>query len=125
MWRLPADFWTAIEEGITHLSQDTQETTTPTLPFPNISHSNQKPPLYGLQRTKFNQVDEYPQGTSVIQVAEIFHGSPLLKIDSRMGPRVRPSIHHFNVGSLTTNMAILQQCLSWRHKGTLQTVKTR
>jgi hypothetical protein len=25
MWRLHADFWTAIEKGIQHLSQDTQE----------------------------------------------------------------------------------------------------
>jgi hypothetical protein len=33
MWRLPADFWTAIEKGIQHLSQDTQESTSPPLPF--------------------------------------------------------------------------------------------
>jgi hypothetical protein len=33
MWRLPADFWTATEKGIQHLSQDTQESTSPPLPF--------------------------------------------------------------------------------------------
>jgi hypothetical protein len=33
MWRLPADFWTAIEKGIQHLSQDNQESTIPPLPF--------------------------------------------------------------------------------------------
>jgi hypothetical protein len=33
MWLLPADFWTAIEKGIEHLSQDTQESTSPTLTF--------------------------------------------------------------------------------------------
>jgi hypothetical protein len=33
MWRLPEDFWTAIEKGIQHLSQDTQESTSPPLPF--------------------------------------------------------------------------------------------
>jgi hypothetical protein len=33
MWRLPAEFWTAIEKGIQHLSQDTQESTSPPLPF--------------------------------------------------------------------------------------------
>jgi hypothetical protein len=32
-WRLPADFWTAIEKRIQHLSQDTQESTNPPLPF--------------------------------------------------------------------------------------------
>jgi hypothetical protein len=33
MWCLPADFWTAIEKGIQHLSQDTQESTSPPLPL--------------------------------------------------------------------------------------------
>jgi hypothetical protein len=33
MWRLPADLWTAIEKGIQHLSQDTQESTSLPLPF--------------------------------------------------------------------------------------------
>jgi hypothetical protein len=33
MWRLPADFWIGIEKGIQHLSQDTQESTSPPLPF--------------------------------------------------------------------------------------------
>jgi hypothetical protein len=33
MWRLPADFWTAIEKGIQHLSQGTQEKNSPLLPF--------------------------------------------------------------------------------------------
>jgi hypothetical protein len=33
MWRLPVDFWTAIEKGIQHLSQDTQESTSPPLHF--------------------------------------------------------------------------------------------
>jgi hypothetical protein len=35
MWRLPADFWTAIEKGIQRLSQDTQESTIPPLPLQN------------------------------------------------------------------------------------------
>ena len=33
MWHLPADFWTAMEKGIQHLSHDTQESTSPPLPF--------------------------------------------------------------------------------------------
>jgi hypothetical protein len=33
LWCLPADFWTAIEKGIQHLSQNTQESTSPPLPF--------------------------------------------------------------------------------------------
>jgi hypothetical protein len=33
MWRLPADFWTAIEKGLQHLSGDIQESTSPSLPF--------------------------------------------------------------------------------------------
>jgi hypothetical protein len=33
MWRLPADFWTAIEKGIQHLSQDTHNSTSPPLSF--------------------------------------------------------------------------------------------
>jgi hypothetical protein len=33
MWRLAEDFWAAIEKGIQHLSQDTQESTSPPLPF--------------------------------------------------------------------------------------------
>jgi hypothetical protein len=33
MWCLPADFWTAIEKVIQNLSQDTHESTSPTLPF--------------------------------------------------------------------------------------------
>jgi hypothetical protein len=33
MWHLPADFWTSIEKEIQHLSQDTEESTSPPLPF--------------------------------------------------------------------------------------------
>jgi hypothetical protein len=33
MWRLPADFWTAIEKGPHHLPSDLKESTSPTLPF--------------------------------------------------------------------------------------------
>jgi hypothetical protein len=33
VWCLPADFWIAIEKGIQHLSQDTQESTSLPLPF--------------------------------------------------------------------------------------------
>jgi hypothetical protein len=33
MWRLPADFWTAIEKGLHHLPSDLEESTSPTLPF--------------------------------------------------------------------------------------------
>jgi hypothetical protein len=33
MWRLPADFWTAIEKGPHHLPSDLKEPTIPTLPF--------------------------------------------------------------------------------------------
>jgi hypothetical protein len=33
MWRLPADFWTAIEKGLHHLPRDLNEATSPTLPF--------------------------------------------------------------------------------------------
>ena len=33
MWRFPADFWTAMEKGLQHLSQDTKESTSPALPF--------------------------------------------------------------------------------------------
>jgi hypothetical protein len=33
LWRLPADFWTAIEKGLHHLPSDLKESTTPTLPF--------------------------------------------------------------------------------------------
>jgi hypothetical protein len=33
MWRLPADFWTAIEKGLHHLPIDLNESTSPTLPF--------------------------------------------------------------------------------------------
>jgi hypothetical protein len=33
MWRLPADFWTAIEKGLHHLPSDLKESTSPTLPF--------------------------------------------------------------------------------------------
>jgi hypothetical protein len=33
MWHLPADFWTSIEKEIQHLSQDTHESTSPSLPF--------------------------------------------------------------------------------------------
>jgi hypothetical protein len=33
MWHLPGDFWTAVEKGIQHLSQDTHESTSPPLPF--------------------------------------------------------------------------------------------
>jgi hypothetical protein len=33
MWRLPADFWTAMEKGLHHLSRDIQESTSPSLPF--------------------------------------------------------------------------------------------
>jgi hypothetical protein len=33
MWRLPADFWTAMEKGLHHLPRDLKESTSPTLPF--------------------------------------------------------------------------------------------
>jgi hypothetical protein len=33
MWRLPADFWTALEKGLHHLPRDIKESTSPTLPF--------------------------------------------------------------------------------------------
>jgi hypothetical protein len=33
MWRLPSDFWTAIEKGLHHLPTDLKESTIPTLPF--------------------------------------------------------------------------------------------
>jgi hypothetical protein len=33
MWRLPADFWTALEKGLQHLSRDIKESTSPPLPF--------------------------------------------------------------------------------------------
>jgi hypothetical protein len=33
MWRLPEDFWTAIEKGLHHLPSDLIESTSPTLPF--------------------------------------------------------------------------------------------
>jgi hypothetical protein len=33
MWRLQAEFWTAIEKGLHHLSSDLKESTSPTLPF--------------------------------------------------------------------------------------------
>jgi hypothetical protein len=33
MWRLPADFWTAIEKGLHHPPSDLKESTSPTLPF--------------------------------------------------------------------------------------------
>jgi hypothetical protein len=33
MWRLPADFWTAIEKELHHLPRDLNESTSPTLPF--------------------------------------------------------------------------------------------
>jgi hypothetical protein len=33
MWRLPADFWTAIEQGLHHLPGDLKESTSPALPF--------------------------------------------------------------------------------------------
>jgi hypothetical protein len=33
MWRLPADFWTALEKGLQHLTRDIKESTSPTLPF--------------------------------------------------------------------------------------------
>jgi hypothetical protein len=33
MWNLPADFWTAIEKGLRHLTTDLKESTSPPLPF--------------------------------------------------------------------------------------------
>jgi hypothetical protein len=33
LWRLPADFWTALEKGLQHLPRDIKESTSPTLPF--------------------------------------------------------------------------------------------
>jgi hypothetical protein len=33
MWRLPTDFWTAIEKGLHHLPSDLKESMSPTLPF--------------------------------------------------------------------------------------------
>jgi hypothetical protein len=33
MWRLPADFWTAMEKGLQHLIRGTQEYTSPSLPL--------------------------------------------------------------------------------------------
>jgi hypothetical protein len=33
MWRLPADFWTAIEKGLHRLPGDLKESMSPTLPF--------------------------------------------------------------------------------------------
>jgi hypothetical protein len=33
MWRLPADFWTAIEKGLHHITTDLKESTSPLLPF--------------------------------------------------------------------------------------------
>jgi hypothetical protein len=33
MWRLPADFWTAIEKGVHHLPSDLNELTSPELPL--------------------------------------------------------------------------------------------
>jgi hypothetical protein len=33
MWRLPADFWTAIEKGLHNLPTDLKESTIPPLPF--------------------------------------------------------------------------------------------
>jgi hypothetical protein len=33
MWRLPADFWKALEKGLHHLPRDIKESTSPTLPF--------------------------------------------------------------------------------------------
>jgi hypothetical protein len=33
MWRLPADFWTALEKGLQHLPRDIKESMSPTLPF--------------------------------------------------------------------------------------------
>jgi hypothetical protein len=33
MWKLPADFWTAIKKGLHHLNTDLKESTSPPLPF--------------------------------------------------------------------------------------------
>jgi hypothetical protein len=33
MWRLPADFWTAIEKGLHHLPSDLKESMSPALTF--------------------------------------------------------------------------------------------
>jgi hypothetical protein len=33
MWRLPADFWTAMEKELQHLPRDIEESTSPSLPF--------------------------------------------------------------------------------------------
>jgi hypothetical protein len=80
MWRLPVDFWTAIDKF-----QSTQSTLSP----PS-----------SLQRTKLNKVDEHIQGILVTQVAEIRHHTCLIKTAGPASPRVEPQIRHSTVGPL-------------------------
>jgi hypothetical protein len=108
IWRLPPDFWTAIEKGIQHLSQDTQESTSPPLPFENFSQPNQESPPISLKRTKVNQVGEHLQGSLVTQVAEIHHRACPLEMAGPASPRAEPQIRHINVGPLPSYMEIPQ-----------------
>jgi hypothetical protein len=57
MWRLPADFWTAIEKTLHHLPTDLKESKKPTITFSNLSKPNQESPTGGLSGTKLDQMD--------------------------------------------------------------------
>jgi hypothetical protein len=50
MWRLPEDFWTALEKGIQHLSRDIKESTSPSLTFQTSVN-----PIRNLLRASFKE----------------------------------------------------------------------
>jgi hypothetical protein len=107
MWHLPADFWTAIQKVIQHLSQDTHGSTSPPLP-PNFSQPKQESPPSSLQRKKLDQLDRHLQGPPVTQVAEIRHCACPLEAAGRTSPGVVPQHRHSNVGPLPLNILIPQ-----------------
>jgi hypothetical protein len=56
MWRLLADFWTAIEKGLHHISTS-KRIKEPTITFSNLSNPKQESPTDGLSGTKLDQMD--------------------------------------------------------------------
>jgi hypothetical protein len=80
MCRLPADFWTAIEKGIQHLSQETKESTSPPLPFQILVNPirNHQPRAALKEQTS----------TKWMNIYKGLRGTCLLKRAERTSPRV-------------------------------------
>jgi hypothetical protein len=94
--RLPAEFWTALEKGLQHLSRDIKESTSPPLPF-QIPFKNK----IQLNGRTFSR-DACPTSGS---------NSPPHTSAKKTRPtrtRIGPQIRHSNVGPIPSNMTIPQ-----------------